>query len=345
MNRREFLLALPRLGTAGGLAVCGRSLADSSPGGRINTVLGPVRPEALGMTLMHEHIMVDFIGADKIDPSRYDTTEVQKIVLPHLQRLYQTGCRTLVECTPAFLGRDPELLKRLSQVSGLHLITNTGIYGAANDKFVPPVAFKKTAEQLAEDWQSEIKKGIGQTGVKAGIIKIGVDPGPLSQIDTKLVKAAALTHRETGLSIATHCVDGRAAMESIEILKQTGVAPDAFVWVHAQREKNKDFQLTAARKGAWIEFDGVGGDTMNEHRDLLANMKSHNLLGQVLISQDAGWYHVGEAGGGEFRSYAFLLDQFVPMLRREAFSPSELRQLLIENPQRVLTSRVRKNNS
>ena len=231
-----------------------------------------MKQEELGTTLIHEHILVDFIGADKINPDRFDLNEVQKVVLPHLQQLYKAGCRTLVECTPAYLGRDPGLLKQLSKASGLHLITNTGIYGAANDKFVPEFASRESAEELAQRWTQEFGKGIDQTGVRPGIIKIGIDPGPLSKIDSKLVQAAALTHRNTGLSIATHCGDGAAALEAIEILKEAKVAPGAFVWVHAQAENDRSLHLKAARDGAWLEFDGVSpGDDGTASRPHLGN--------------------------------------------------------------------------
>ena len=328
--------------TAGRLAAEGSVPVEGSSHKEVHTVLGPIEARKLGLTLIHEHILVDFIGADTVHPDRYDSVEVQKVVLPHLLQLYSAGCRTVVECTPAYMGRDPELLKKLSKASGLHLITNTGIYGAADDKFVPVFAHRESAEDLAQRWTQEFEKGIDQTGVCPGIIKIGIDPGPLSKIDAKLVRAAAWTHRNTGLSIATHCGDGTAALEAIEILKEARVAPDAFVWVHAQAEKDRNLHLMAAREGAWLEFDGVGKETMEQHRDLIWTMKSYHLLSKVLISQDAGWYHVGEASGGSFRSYEFLLDQFVPYLRRAGILRGEIQQLLTDNPRQVLTPKVRK---
>jgi predicted metal-dependent phosphotriesterase family hydrolase len=342
MNRRQFMHTSLSLCSAGSLTAWGSVPVEGSSRKEIHTVLGPIEAKKLGTTLIHEHILVDFIGADKINPERYDFNEAEKVVLPHLLQLYRAGCRTLVECTPAYLGRDPELLKRLSKASGLHLITNTGIYGAANDKFVPEFAARESAEELAQRWTQEFEKGIDQSGVRPGIIKIGIDPGPLSKMDSKLVQAAAWTHRNTGLSIATHCGNGTAALEAIEILKDAKVAPGAFVWVHAQAEDNRSLHLKAARDGAWLEFDGVAQDTMEQHRDLIGTMKSCQLLSQVLISQDAGWYHVGETGGGSFRSYEFLLDHFVPYLRRTGILPGEIQQLLIENPRRVLTPKVRK---
>src|SRR5689334_11206956 len=104
---------------------------------RVPTVLGPTTPSRLGLTLMHEHVMVDFIGADQVSPFRYSRDEVFRIALPKLLELRKRGCRTLVECTPAYLGRDPELLSRLSAASRLHILTNTGYYAAGKHKYVP----------------------------------------------------------------------------------------------------------------------------------------------------------------------------------------------------------------
>ena len=122
MHRRQFIRTLP-------IAVAAASSPDSfaaPPDPQVNTVLGERSPRALGMTLMHEHVLVDFVGADKVSPQRYNAEEVFQAALPHLKALRAAGCRTLVECTPAFLGRDPNLLKRLAGASGLHVVTNTG---------------------------------------------------------------------------------------------------------------------------------------------------------------------------------------------------------------------------
>ena len=100
----------------------------------IATVTGQIERADLGLTLMHEHVLVDFIGADKASPSRYDADAVFAKVLPHLKQAKALGAASLVECTPAYLGRDPKLLARLAKASGLHILTNTGYYGANKDR-------------------------------------------------------------------------------------------------------------------------------------------------------------------------------------------------------------------
>lgn len=311
---------------------------------QVMTVMGPIQPEELGLTLPHEHVLVDFIGAGEVDPKRYSQDEVFDVVLPHLRRAKQLGVQTLIEATPDFLGRDPVLLRRLSEASGLHLLTNTGYYGAGEGKFLPQHAHIETADQLAARWALEWREGIAGTGIRPGFIKISVNASPLVPVDRKLVQAAARTHRKSGLTIASHTGSGAAALEELAILQAEGVAGRAFIWVHAQSEKDRDFHRQAARQGAWLSFDGLSATNLADYLGHLQAMKEAGLLGQVLISHDAGWYHVGEPSGGSFRSYETLFQDFLPALRETGFTEQEIRQLTVENPQRAFAVRVRERN-
>jgi predicted metal-dependent phosphotriesterase family hydrolase len=331
MQRRLFIAGLTAM-------AAGRGCRGSQPTPRtVATVTGPVDTAALGVTLVHEHVLVDFAGADRVSRDSYDANEVFRVALPHLQDLHQRGCRTLVECTPAWLGRDPQLLRRLSQASGLHIVTNTGYYGAAADKHLPAHAHEESAERLAERWITEWRDGIEGTGVRPGFLKTGVDPGPLSPIDRKLIVAAALGHRRTGWRIHCHTGDGEAAMDILSVLEAQSVSPAAFVWVHAQNAKDAELRLRAARAGAWIELDGVSEASRDAHVAAVMELVRAGHLGRVLVSQDAGWYHVGEPAGGRFRPYTFLFDGFLPALRRAGLGEEEVHALLVENPARLFS--------
>ena len=329
MHRRTFL------GLLAALPVVGRLPAADAPG-RIQTVLGPVEPAALGVTLPHEHILVDFVGAQTVSPDRYRTDDVIATALPHLQAAHRRGVRTLVECTPAYLARDPRLLARLSEASGLHLLTNTGLYGARENRFLPDYAHAETAAQLADRWIAEARDGIDETGIRPGFIKCGVDPeSTLSPMHHKLVTAAALTHRQTGLTIAIHTGRG-PGLDQLAILQAQGVAASAFIWVHAQNALD-DALLAAARQGAWISLDGLAPTTAARHRHLCELLRKHDLLSRVLLSHDAGWYDPAKPGGGDYRGYAFLSDGFLPALREASFSTAEIDDLTRNNPARAFT--------
>jgi len=300
------------------------------------TVRGPVDPDALGPTLVHEHVLVDFVGADEVGRERYDAEEAFRTALPHLLAVKERGARTLLECTPAWLGRDPALLRRLSEASGLHIVTNTGYYGAAQDKYLPSHAFDESAERLAERWAAEWRDGIEGTGIRPGFIKTGVDAGPLSRVDRKLIAAAARCHRRTGLRIHCHTGDGRAAMDILSVLAELRVPASSYVWVHAQNEKDRALRLRAARAGAWVELDGIAEDSLDAHVAAVTDLARAGQIERTLVSQDAGWYHVGEPGGGRFRPYTFLFDGFVPALRRAGLAEADVKTLLVANPARLL---------
>jgi len=327
LSRRAFLRAVV-VGAVG--AMTGR-VVDSRPKKRLVTVTGEIGVESAGVVLPHEHVMVDFTGAMQIRRDRYDADEVHAKVIAHLVRARGLGCQTLVECTPAWLGRDVTLLKRLSESSGLNIITCTGFYGAVGDKYLPPFALRESAEQLAERWTNEWRHGINGTGIRPGFIKTGVDPDP-SEVDMKLVRAAGLAHLATGLVIASHTGPGPAARKQIETLARMGVSPSAFVWVHAHVESDVSAHEWAARQGAWVEFDGISPGSVDHHAELVAEMRKRGLLDRVLVSHDAGWYEVGRPGGGEFRPYDTLFTQFVPALRHRGFTEDEIKLVIRVNP-------------
>lgn len=301
----------------------------------VHTVTGAVEASALGLTLMHEHLLVDFIGAADVHPSRYDADDVFRRVLPHLVSLKARGAATLVECTPAYLGRDPRLLRRLSEASGLQILTNTGYYGANQDRHLPPHAFTETAEALAGRWIREWEDGIDGTGIKPAFMKIGVDAGPLSAVDAKLVRAAAITHRTTGLPIAAHTGNGTAALEQLDLLEAAGVRLSSFIWVHAQSEQDTSLHARAAARGAWVSFDGISDTSTDRHVALVRQMMAAGHLDRVLVSHDAGWYRVGEPYGGHFRPFDTLFTRFIPALRAAGATDADVTQLLMVNPRRV----------
>lgn len=335
MKRRHFVQLL-------GGALAARTLGRAAPesGLEVQTVRGPVAMAALGLVLPHEHVLVDFIGAGEVSPARYDREAVLAAVVPPLRAVRELGVRTVAECTPAYLGRDVRLLERASAETGLHLVTNTGLYGARQDKFLPGYAHTESAAQLAARWIAEDRDGIDSTTIRPGFIKCGVDPAPeLSPTHRKLVEAAALTHRETGLTIAVHTGRG-PGLAQLDLLGRLGVAPAAYVWVHAQNAPD-DALFAAADRGAWLSFDGLNRPTLTRHLELCRAMKRRGHLDRVLLSHDAGWYDPAQSNGGTIRPYDLLLTVFRPMLEADGFTAAEITALLVTNPARALARRRR----
>ncbi len=339
MNRRQFISTSIGLLTPLAGIVAGSGRSASTP--YIMTVKGKIPAAEMGLTLPHEHMLVDFIGADQVSPSRYDAEEVYRHGLPFLEEIVARGCNTFIECTPAYLGRDAGLLRRWADATGLHILTNTGYYGAVNDKCLPPHAFTDTVDELAARWVREWTDGIGGSGIRPGLIKIGVDKGALSEIDRKLIHAAARTHRATGLTIAAHTGEAVPAYQQLEVLEEEGVAPDAWIWIHAQNEQNPDRWYGAADRGAWISLDNISSGNTERYVRSLLGLREAGMLHRVLVSHDAGWYRVGEPGGGAFRPFTALFDTLVPALLEEGFSRDDLDVLLKQNPAEAFAVRVR----
>lgn len=298
----------------------------------INTVTGPISIDSMGLTLIHEHMLVDFIGADSISADRWNRDSVEKKVLPYLLEVKKHGVRTILDCTPSYLAKDPLLLKSLSEKSGIQVLTNTGFYGAVGGKYLPDFVQSETAEQLARRWIDEFENGIEDTGIKPGFIKISVNEADiLSEIDQKLVRAAAITHLKTGLTIASHTGTWKTAAQEVKILQEMGVEPSEFVWVHAQAEEDFDNYRKAAEMGVWISLDGIGW-AIDPYVERLLFAKEKGILGNILISHDAGWYDPAKVGGGDFQPFTNIFEKLIPILNEKGFTEKDWNQLLRFNP-------------
>lgn len=309
-------------------AVPSNATASSANVGRIETVLGPVDPQDLGPALTHEHILVDFIGADKVSPDRYDPDEVFEVMLPYLEALREAGIRAIFECTPNYLGRDPALLRRLSQTSGLHIITNTGLY---KDPYLPAWAREATAEEIARDWIKEATEGIGPEQIKPGFIKIAANEGNLSDLQRKILEAAILTSKATGLAIASHTTQGVTAHQQLDLLEEMGLPASRFIWVHADAEPDAELRYRAAARGAWLSYDGLRAESAAQKLPTVLEALQR-CPHRLLISQDAGWYNVGQPRGGQIVPMDWLPLHFVPMLLAAGASQQDVNRLLVSNP-------------
>jgi len=318
------------------LLSCSQSKQDDQI--QIMTVTGPINTEALGLTLEHEHVVVDFTGAEKVAQPQYSLNLALDTLLPYFVQLNESGVQTLIECTPDHIGRDVLLLKAISEQSALNILTNTGYYAAADKKYIPAHTYTETADQLAERWIAEWKHGIDDTGIKPGFIKLGVGKNHLDSIEQKIVKAGALTHLATGLKIAIHTGSAKAADDEIDILKKEGVHATALIIVHAQNASSEE-QMQLINKGAWVSLDGINDqpESIEKYTYFLIEIKKAGLLHKVLISQDAFWLVVQKESkkiGFERQGsqYSAILVKLVKKLKDNGFTQKDIDQILITNP-------------
>jgi len=307
---------------------------------KIYTVTGAIDVSELGVCLTHEHIMSNFGGERSYQPN-YDVAALKAQVLPYLKRIKSLEVNSILDCTTAYFGRDVQLLQELSEESEIYLITNTGYYGAANDRYIPKHAYQETAEQLAERWIQEFEKGIDQTGIRPGFVKIAADGGEVSHIDQKLMQAALKTSRATGLTIACHTGNNPAVSKlAQELMAEESVKPSVWIWTHAHQMETSEELIGAAKAGIWISLDGLrisGKDTeanqalLDRHIQHLLALKEQDLLSRVLISHDGNSF----PRGGAIRPYEGIFTHFIPLLKDKRFTEQEINQLLVDNPQQA----------
>lgn len=306
----------------------------------IYTVSGPININDLGFCLTHEHLMSNF-GKDQAEAYYYDEVSLLNQVIPYVRKIKSLGVNSIFDCTTDYFGRRVDLLKKISDSTGIQIITNTGYYGAANDRYVPKFAFEYTAEEIAKIWINEFEKGIDNTEIKPGFIKLAFDEGEPSDIDKKLFIAGILTHLQTGLTMVVHTCNNAAAVETqLQLLNKYGVHPEAWVWVHAHLANDTDMLLNTAAKGAYISLDGVNDLNIEEYIKIITKFKAQNLLNKVLLSHDGDAYPMGSA----IRPFEAVITQLIPAMLSNGFTKADIKQIMINNPKNAFAIRVRKLN-
>jgi predicted metal-dependent phosphotriesterase family hydrolase len=344
MNRRKFL-SLSGIGAAAytaGITIPAFADAFGSSAGYIMTVNGKIKIENAGVFLPHEHIITDFTGAEKVAQPQYGRGVAFKKMLPYLQHAKKSGVNTMAECTPAYIGRDVKLLKQLAKASGLHIITNTGYYSASGFKYLPRHAYTESIEQLAARWLNEWKYGIDGTGIRPGFIKLGVDGGPLNEVQQKLIRAAAQVHLKSGLKIAIHNGNASAVNHELEILENEGVNANALIWVHAQNDNDGKTRLALAKKGCCISLDGVNEtkESVENYCKAIQDLKQARLLNRVLLSHDDGFAVTKKEDGVLFEAYQngnpvpyqSVFTLLKPALLKNGITRYEIDLIMVKNP-------------
>ena len=307
------------------------------------SVLGGRAVSEMGLTLTHEHLFADLRPySEQIkNPLSLNPDEVVATILPHLMEIQKLGVKTFMDCTAVGMGRNPSLLKALSNASGMNIVTTTGGYLSAGLQFKPDYFDGMSANALADKWLNEWRNGIDDIGIKPGMIKIAVSGGPLTGDEKKLINAAALTHNGSGMVIGCHVgpwaevkpgFNGTSAMEQIELLSAANVSPQRWIWIHAQNEADHKFHKQALLKGAWISYDGYRPDQTQRYLELIARVKAEGYLNRLLVSQDTGWYTAAAPKGGTFNSFAPVITDLIPALTRAGFTADDLAQIFVRNP-------------
>ena len=303
----------------------------------IQTVLGPIEPAHLGVTLMHEHTLVDAwewggrLGYDS-------TVDDEELLVEELACYRDAGGSALVDVTPIGLRRDPSGMRRLAQATGLHIIMGCGWY---RERVYPAYIHELSTNALADMLVKELEEGV-EGGIRPGIIgEIGTERFHVTPAEEKVFRAAARAQRETGATVTTHTTHfGDLAHEQMDILMEEGVPPERIVIGHLGERRGVKGELAIAERGVYVEIDHVGraasAGTQPEWRRArnVAELVQAGYLERVLISMDICANSLLHWNGGH--GFDYLLTTFVPLLREEGLTEEQIRIILVDNPIRVL---------
>ena len=339
-------------------------------GRTVRTVTGPVAPDALGITSMHEHLWMDSTpllavhryestaGSEPWDasvaaearwnpgvhPDNYRLTDVDAAI-EELAPFVVAGGRTIVELTPPSLGRDVERVREIALRAGVQVVQGTGQYlGPTHEPWVRDAADAELVDRLV----AEATDGIGRTGILPGILgEIGTSD-PILPDERRVLRAVATASRTTGLAISVHLHPwGHEGPAVLDELRHGGADPERVILGHLSTAIDGPDELRRmADTGATLGFDLFGFDHSllgpgrwpPSDRDVAAAISAlvaDGYADRVVLGQDIGVRTRLRRWGGW--GYAHLLEHVVPLLRDVGVGDRAIARMLRENPARLLS--------
>jgi phosphotriesterase-related protein len=301
---------------------------------RLITTLGPKNTGELGAILPHEHVFVDLRTPDTPGYAEAEPADVVRVMAPQIDRAHEAGFTAIVEPSTVGVGRRADILKAVSEATGFPLVVPTGIY---REPWVPEWAYASVETELREWMMGELTGEIEVSGVQAGWIKVSAGDDGITATEVKILRAAAAAGDATNAAIGSHTIRGRVVRDQLDIIEGAGYSPERFVWIHAHLETDFEQNLEMARRGAWIEYDGIGDGSTDDEFFVgrILRVLDAGLGDQLLLSQDRGWYDPAESGGGSPRSCTYLGEIFLPKLQEAGVDETTVRQLISANPFRA----------
>ena len=297
------------------------------------TTLGPKSADELGLILPHEHVFVDLGPTDRPDFGQAEAQDVIAVMMPEIEKANMAGVTALVECTPVGVGRRVDLVKAVSEATNFPVVVATGIY---REPWVPQWAHDMSEEELCDWMARELEHGADEApGVHAGFIKLSAGDDGITDVETKILRAAARAAKRTGAAIGSHTIRGSVVRDQLDIIDACGGDAGRFVWIHASAEPDFELNLEMARRGAWIEYDWIGSQPDDVLIDRIARMLDAGLEDRLLLSQDRGWFDPSKPGGGEPKPYTYLAEVFLPKLRACGLDDATIHALTCDNPFRA----------
>jgi phosphotriesterase-related protein len=295
-------------------------------------VLGPVVPGSLGITMPHEHTFLDVMREYRGDGLVHDAA----LIAADLRDFASLGGRTIVDVTSRGLRPQPARLPALARETGLTIIAGTGFY---RHPFLDEDWFDRhSTDEVADLIIRDIREGIDDTGVRAGIIgEIGCDRY-LTPAEERSFRAAARAHLQTGLTITTHAGRWPVGLPQLRLLASEGVDAGRVIIGHCDMVLDQAYHLAIAQAGAWVEFDTIGAEPDHVLDRTVAAIDALVDAGhedRILISQDVCLVSQFRDMGGS--GYGYILREFTGRLRSAGISDATIERFLVANPARALT--------
>ncbi len=312
----------------------------------VNTVLGPLAVEDLGRTLVHEHVLIGFPGwfMDARQPT-FKRSEAMKRVVDAFQELHGHGVRTVIDPCPMDLGRDVEFTAEVSQKSGINLICATGCY--VEDMGIPWTMNQLPIEAVTEIFIKEIEEGVGDTGIRCGVIKIATGLDKVTDYERKVLHAAARASKATGVPLISHTEQCTCGHNQIDIALSEGLAPTGIIVGHSDGTEDLAYQTSLAERGVYVGFDRFGlsmGAVPDEIRirNLMA-LANAGYRDQLMVSHDAVNCWLGAYGASDPLELnkimpnwkmTHLFENIFPELKKAGMTDEQFNGIVTDNPRR-----------
>jgi phosphotriesterase-related protein len=316
----------------------------------INTVCGPVSSDKIGTTLMHEHIQFGYAGWYARTNRKQDKAKALSLSLKMMDDIKACGVKTYVDATPGDSGRDPEFYKEISEKSGVNIVCSTGLYtegqgGSPYFKFQSLLT--DAVEMLTDLFTNEIEDGIGDTGVKAGVIKIATGLDAITDYEKMVIRAAARAQKKTGVPIISHTEAGTMGPEQVDILVSEGANPKQIAIGHAGGSADLKYHVSILDKGVNLAFDRLGLDAElwkagpdKFRKGSIVGLISMGYVNQLIFSHDVVLNWLGgdvtlpkEMVGNWYPTHVFK--NIIPALKNARVTDEDIHTIMVENPKKM----------
>ena len=312
----------------------------------IMTVTGPISPDRLGITLMHEHFTFAYPGwfaDDSLTPYNRDAAEA--VCLKVLDDVKKLGVKTIVDATAADVGgRDPILLKNLSVKSGVNIIAATGLFpesvGAGGYyRWQSTMRGRNLEEDIYELFSTEINLGIRGSGVKAGVIKVATGDPIISDYESTVFRAAVRVAKETGVPIITHTEAATVGPDQQDLFLRLGADPGRIMIGHQNNSESIDYALRQLEKpGFYLGFDRVNPLMSTAAEDNIVSLVARGYGDRIMISHDCIFVWLGRPGTlpPQYAEWYpdYLFKKLLPKMKRAGVTDEQIRSILVDNPRR-----------